>query len=406
MAQHNLGTVIGFEFFRTIKKKSFWLGTLAVPLMIVVVFGLIFLSSKSTSDTSEKQKEAKFSFVYTDKSKLLNQDIMKATKAKTIENKGEGVKLAREGRVDAYFFYPQNPTKEAIEVYGKDEGIFNSGKYEAVAKQLLSLSVEQQVSNGEVTKIIKDQLPSTKTVLYKDGKESGGFDALIPPMIFLVAFYLLIVLLGNQMLNSTVEEKENRVTEMILTTLNPTTLIIGKIISNFMAGVVQLIIFALPVLVGYFGFRNQLNMPNIDLSQLTFDPQAMIVGALLLITGFMVFTGALVAIGAVMPTAKEAGQYFGICMIAIFIPFYIISLIISDPHAWLVQVFTFFPLSAPVTAMIRNAFGSLSLGEAIIVISELFVVGVIVIGFAVRLFRYGSMEYSNRLSLKTLFNKS
>ena len=58
--------------------------------------------------------------------------------------------------------------------------------------------------------------------------------------MFLVIFYVSIILLSNQMLNSTLEEKENRVTEMILTTLNPTTLIIGKIIALFMVGLVQI----------------------------------------------------------------------------------------------------------------------------------------------------------------------
>jgi ABC-type Na+ efflux pump permease subunit len=61
------------------------------------------------------------------------------------------------------------------------------------------------------------------------GKTTGGIGVVIPPLLFLVIFYLLIAMLGNQMLSSTLEEKENRVTEMILTTLNPTTLIIGRI---------------------------------------------------------------------------------------------------------------------------------------------------------------------------------
>src|SRR5665811_1892134 len=68
-----------------------------------------------------------------------------------------------------------------------------------------------------------------------------------------------IVLLGNQMLTSTLEEKENRVTEMILTTLNPTTLIIGKVISLFMVGLMQMLIFALPVIIGYLFFRSNLS---------------------------------------------------------------------------------------------------------------------------------------------------
>jgi ABC-2 type transport system permease protein len=209
------------------------------------------------------------------------------------------------------------------------------------------------------------------------------------------------------MLSSTLEEKENRVTEMILTTINPTSLILGKVLSLFMVGIVQMLVFALPFVIGYAFFRNQLNIPNLDLAALQFDPQTMIVGALILLGGFSLFTGTLVALGAVMPTAKDAGPIFGALMALIFIPFYTVSLIVSDPNALIVQVFSFFPYSAPVTALLRNAFGTLPLWQAIIIIVELFVLSAIVLRLAVRLFRYGSIEYSRKVSVRdVLFTSS
>jgi ABC-2 type transport system permease protein len=202
------------------------------------------------------------------------------------------------------------------------------------------------------------------------------------------------------MLSSTLEEKENRVTEMILTTINPTSLIVGKVLSLFMIGIVQMLVFALPFVIGFIFFRSQLNIPNVDLSALDFDPQTMIVGALILLGGFSLFTGTLVALGAVMPTAKDAGPIFGALMALIFIPFYTLSLIISDPNALIVQVFSFFPYSAPVTALLSNAFGTLPLWKAAIIIVELFVLAAIVLRLAVQLFRYGSIEYSRKVSIR------
>ncbi|MGO4856223.1 ABC transporter permease [Arthrobacter sp. 2MCAF14] len=80
-------------------------------------------------------------------------------------------------------------------------------------------------------------------------------------------------------------------------------------------------------------------------------------GALLPLGGFALFTAVLVAIGVFMSTAKEAGVVFGPLVALIFVPFYAISLILSDPHSPAVQAFTYFPFSAPVTAMLRNGFG-------------------------------------------------
>lgn len=75
----------------------------------------------------------------------------------------------------------------------------------------------------------------------------------------------------------------------------------------------------------------------------------------------------------------------------------------SDPHAFIVQIFTYFPYSAPVTAMLRNGFGSRNPLESTIVIVELFALGIIVLRIAVRLFRHESVEYSKKVSLKTVF---
>jgi ABC-2 type transport system permease protein len=133
-----------------------------------------------------------------------------------------------------------------------------------------------------------------------------------------------------------------------------------------------------------------------------FDPQAIILGLLILVGGLLLFTGSLVAIGAIMPTAKEASQWFSIIILTIFIPLYIMPLIMSDPGASAVQVLLYFPLSAPITALLMNAFGSLSLIQGLIVGIELLIVGILMIKLAVYLFRYGAMSYSNRLSLATI----
>lgn len=69
------------------------------------------------------------------------------------------------------------------------------------------------------------------------------------------------------------------------------------------------------------------------------------------------------------------------------------------------QVFTYFPLSAPVTAMLRNAFGTLSPAESTIIIVGLFLTGFLILRLAVHLFRYGSIQYSGKLSIASTFQK-
>ena len=399
MARHNLRTVIGFEFGRNLSKPQFWIITLIVPIALMVVFALVLLSNTSTSAAASAQKDAHISFSYRDQSGVIDDALAAKLGGKATTDPAAAIAAVEAGKSQAFFDYPANPAKQALKVYGVDKDIFANGVYSSVAQALLQSSAQQKLDSPELVKIASGNVDSV-TVTYRDGKQTAGFNGLIAPLLYLVAFYLLIILLGNQMLASTLEEKENRVTEMILTTINPTSLILGKIISLFALGLVQIAVFALPIVIAYALFRTQLNIPTLDLSTLALDPQQMIVGALILIGGFALFTGTLVALGAIMPTAKDAGPIFGVLMILIFIPFYIVTLVVSDPTAPIVELFSWFPYSAPVTALLRNAFGTLPLWQGIALGVELLVLAAIVLRIAVQLFRYGSIEYGRRVSLR------
>lgn len=402
MARYNLGTVVSFEVTRTLTKRRFWIATLIVPVIIGIVVALVVGANSSTDNSVQSQKDQKFSFTYSDASGVVDPAIVTRLGGAKADSPAAAIADVKSGELDAYFDYPANPAKQATKVYGVDKGIFDNGKYASVATSILTASADSKVGDSKLTTLVRGDLPVDAVAYDSAGAVSGGIGSVIPPLLFLAIFYVVILLLGNQMLTSTLEEKENRVTEMILTTLNPTTLIIGKVVSLFIVGIVQMLVFALPVVVGYLFFRSSLNLPALDLANLQLDPWQMIAGALLLIGGFTLFTGTLVAVGAIMPTAKEAGQIFGVMMALIFVPFYAVTLIVSDPHSLIVQIFTWFPYSAPVTAMLRNGFSSLSAGEAVGVIVEQFVLGVVVLRVAVRLFRFGSIEYSKKVSLSTI----
>jgi ABC-2 type transport system permease protein len=398
MAQHNLRTVIDFEFGRNVSKPRFWIITLVVPVALMVVFALVILSNTATDAAATAQKDAHISFQYRDRSGIIDPALAAKFGGTPTTDAAGSIAAVKAGGEQAFFDFPADPSTQSVKVYGADKDIFGNGVYSSVASSLLQTSAGEKLDAPRIVPLVSGQFTTVSTT-YRDGRQAAGINGVIAPILYLVAFHLVILMLGNQMLASTLDEKENRVTEMILTTINPTSLILGKIVSLFATGLVQLVVFAIPLAVAYGLFRTQLNIPSLDLGHLVLDPQQMIVGALILIGGFALFTGTLVAIGAVMPTAKDAGPIFGVLMILIFIPFYIVTLIVSDPTAPIVQVFTWFPYSAPVTALLRNAFGGLPLWQGVALSLELLVLAAIVLRVAVQLFRYGSIEYSRRVSI-------
>jgi len=400
---YNFGTVFRFEVVRTLKKKSFWIMALSFPIIIGAIFGIIFFSNQATDKAAQDTKTQKFSFVVTDNSGLIDQKIVKMFGATESNDKQANIDKVTSGKLDAYFYYPKAVGKDKVEVYAKDVGLFDNSRYEAVAKVILQQSVEPTI-DAQTTAILKDSVAFSSTT-YRDGEQFDGFKELIAPGVFLVLFYILIGMFGNQMLTSTTEEKENRVTEMILTTIEAKTLIIGKIFSLFALAFIQIIVILVPVVIVYALFHNELLLPNFDLSNIPLDPLRIAISAVIFAFSFLLFTGLLVAIGAIAPTAKEAGSFFGVVVIFIFGPLYAFSLFISAPESALVKFLSFFPLTAPIPLMLRNAIGNLSIGDALIGIAILMVSSIISLAIAVRLFRYGVLEYSRRMSLSIIFQK-
>ncbi|RKV97656.1 MAG: ABC transporter permease [Candidatus Saccharimonas sp.] len=397
---HNLGTVFKFETIRVLKKPTFWLMALGFPLMFAALYGIMFWSQSTTMQAAKELEKQEFSLAVTDDSKLVRPELLMAAKTKTVESKEAGINDVKNGKIDAYIYFPKDIGKQKVEVYGKDVGLFQNGKYGAVAQSLLSQSVASSVSQAQVA-ILQNKVQLSSTT-YLDGKEHGGINEMIAPGLFLVIFFMLVTFFGNQMLTSSTEEKENRTVEMLLTMVKTDTLITGKILSLMVLALIQMLVIILPVAAGYLAFGSKLQLPNMDLSLLVFDPVRIGLALVIFLASFMMFTGMLVTLGAMMPTAKEASQWFGLVIMLIFGPFYGITAFVSFPDSPFVKFLSLFPFTAPIPLLLRNAVGNLPAWEGLLGVALLIVAAVFVLWLAVRIFRYGAMSYDSKLSLSAL----
>lgn len=400
MRRHNLGTVVGFEVRRVLRRRWFWLASLGVPVLVSAVIALVVVSNQRLDEDVSGRPEP-FAFTYTDASGLVDDAVATSLGGTRVDDDATAVRDVQEGRSEAHVSIPADPVGDPVEVAGADQGLFANERYGAVARLLVGAAAQEQVGSPELVALVRGDVTVTTRTYDEDGRLVPGFEAAVLPLVFLVVFFLSVIMLGNQMLTSTLEEKENRVTEMILTTMNPTTLIVGKIVSVFLLGLVQLGVLLVPAVVAYVFFRTELALPDLDLSGLVVEPATLAVAFLLFLGGFVLFTGSLVAIGATVPTVKEAGNWFAPLSILVFLPLYVVGLVASEPESLVVRVLTYVPWTAPSTALLRNALGTLGPVEAAVVVVELFVLGVLVLRLAVRLFRTGSIEYTSRLRLRS-----
>lgn len=397
---HNLGAVIRFEIVRAVKKPTFWLASFGFPVLMLVIFGVAFLSNQATMQASDKLKDQKFSLLVSDESGIVSRDRLESLGAKVVESRQLGIDAVQSGDVEAFFYFPADLTTSNVEIYAKDVGMFDNSRYTSVANTLLSQSVDEKV-DVQYRAILQNQV-AIETTTFRDGEIYDGVREMILPGMFLVLFYFLIAIFGNQMLTSSIEEKENRTIEILLTMVKPKVLIIGKVMSLIVLSFIMGMVTLLPIIGMLFAFGSELAALGLDMTNLTFDAGRIAIAVAVFSTSFMLFTGILVTIGAIMPTAKEASQWFGIMIMLIFGPLYGVTAFMSYPDSPIVRFLSLFPLTSPMPLMLRNAIGNLPLGEALLGIGILVVSATLVMMLAVKIFRYGAMQYESRLSLRAL----
>ncbi|MGN8048842.1 ABC transporter permease [Curtobacterium sp. 22159] len=394
-----LGTVVRFEFVRAVKKPAFWIGTLALPVVIVVVSLLVGIGQSAGTDSVTSSTSAtKTPFRYVDDSGLVSRSVAAKWGGSPSSDPAADRAAVRSGTLDAFIEFPASPSTTPIRVEATDRGLFGNGGYSSLAERVLEQSVAAQVDDPETVHLLRTP-PDTDLTTYADGKVAPGWLSIVPPFLYVAAFFGIVILLATRMVTVVVEEKENRISEMILTTVTAGDLIRGKVIAMLLVGFVQVGVFVVPGLIGLLA---ALPLVASRLGGLVVDPWRMLVGALLLVGGVLLASALFVAVGAAVPSIKDASALQSVAIFSLIIPLYAAFFVMTTPSSPIAGFFTYFPTFTPITAMVRNAVGSLSVTESVVSIVEVFVVAALLLWFAEYLFRHSVAQYGSKVTLRQI----
>jgi len=381
-----LSEVVSFEFIRQIKKPSFWATILLIPLMIVGVFLISMLTSNDNQPEVELDENTKVAV--TDEAGILPKEMPILTKYTTEEGKQKVI----EGDIDLFFYIPADfeeakkielyHISEGLEIFNMDGQVINGILSQAVAPKFDKLDVIALTGQFEVQ---DNKLTST-------GEESNALGKAIIPFTILVLFFFLVTLFGGRMLMTVVEEKENRISEMILTSVSAKHLILGKIISMLLLGIIQILALIVPVIAALIIYKDNEIVSSV-LSSIELDPITIISNIVLFVFSVFLIAGCLTYIGTVTPTAKDASQYIGPVIISVVFPLYFMSAFMATEPSGFVYFLTYFPLSAPTALMLRSAFGTLTMPEFLIGLFELGVLSLVVIRFTILNFQKNAINF-------------
>lgn len=385
-----IGTVYKFEMTRQLKKPSFWIMMLLFPLAICAILGISMLSGAGVDSVIEGGNFEDKKIAVIDEAGILGESKSMFIEAETVDAGIEGVKNKE---YDIFYYVPANLAEtNTIKIYDRaeDAGLFSFNSIPFA--NTLKYEVYKGLDQNQIS-IIENTLEYETIDLDEKGESVNILGRAIVPIVILAIFYILICVFGNRLTMALVEEKENRISEMLLTSLSAKELVIGKILSLITLGFIQIAVLLIPVIAALIIFRDNQTVAGI-LSIIEINPGMIIGNVALLLVSYFLFAGACTLVGSLVPTARDASNYVGVAIVFIIAPLTMMSNFIGNNPNVATYIMSYFPLTAPIALMLRNAFGNLPTYELIIGIIDLAVASVFVLSLTIKSFQKNVINFS------------
>jgi len=242
--------------------------------------------------------------------------------------------------------------------------------------------------------------------------------------------FMFIIIYGNMIMRSVIEEKTSRIIEVIISSVKPIQLLMGKIIGTSLAGLTQ---FGIWVILGgglmlvvsaIFGVNmTEMQMQQQEVMQQAMEaPEAqfqmqtlmtaiynlplanlMIAFVLFFIGGYLLYSSLYAAIGAAVDNETDTQQFLMPILIPLILAVYVgVFTVIEDPHGTVSTVFSFIPFTSPVVMLMRIPFG-VPLWQQLLSFTLLVGTFMFTVWFAAKIYRVGILMYGKKPSYKELY---
>jgi ABC-2 type transport system permease protein len=401
-----MGIVARRDYVRTVKRRGFIVGTLLLPLGLMALLGLSAALAPS-SGPGATSGGARIVIVNDSGVDLRSLAVAPAI---SLMSRAAAEQALSSGQADEFYLIPSSwPASPDISRVEPTSGGFSldAAQRHQVQEELLAatlrgaLLVPRGVSHDIITRVVAPARVTTVTVEGSQVSDAAMAASLILPFGFTLLFVMSIFITSGYLLQSVTEEKENRVVEILLSSVPSLPLMAGKILGLGASGLTQVGIWVaaslvlIPVIGGQVG----------GLGDLHISPAVVALGFAYFVLGYLSFGAIFTAIGAVAPGNREAQQYSGFLGFIAVIPLVFSSVVLSDPTSPLVWVLAVIPLTAPATMLMVLTIAD-PIPAAMVVVSlaslSLFVV-VATIGSA-RVFRATLLLYGVRPSLRRIMD--
>ncbi len=231
-------------------------------------------------------------------------------------------------------------------------------------------------------------------------ERTGGFLFTFIIPYFLSLFLVMTIFASSgYLLQSVAEEKENRVVEIIISSVRPTELMAGKVIGLGALGLTQVLVWLLSAWGFGGGAISLLAMTGVA----GLPIHIFVLGIVYYLLGYTLYAVLMAGVGALGTTMRESQQLAGIFSVVAVIPYMLASFVMMNPNATIARVFSFFPLTAPTMMMLRVPLGDVPWVDIVGSILVLLLSIPAALWLGAKLFQIGLLIYGKRPTLREVW---
>lgn len=435
MQLDKMWVVLRREYVERLKTKSFWISTLTVPILMAVMTilpSLLMLKAKGDHR-----------LVVVDETGLLAQPLIErltrsANKAVETPDVKSPAKAMRNAETPGRITFDVTAEAVAADLEAQRQGLekrvlageidswlwldrkgLEAGEFEYHAESVSNFITQERLSDAlsaevrrlrlteagldpdKVSKLTESIDLKTLRTTAEGAKEEAGFAAFFFVYFLFFLLYMMVLLYGQQVMNGVLEEKSTRSMEVLVSTVRPFELMLGKLFGVCLVGMTQLGIWLgavalltapgiLPVLAAMPGGLPQLSLAVIAHFFICF------------VLGFMLYGSLYAAIGACFNNLQEAQQFASVAAMVVVIPVLLFFPISNDPNSTLAVGASLVPIFTPLLMLARIAvkmppFWQIALGYALTTATTLAIVWL-----AGRIYRIGILMYGKKPTMKEI----
>ena len=386
------------EFRRAIHRRIYLILTLAVPVILLVLLVAVPVI-RGVSDDDKDQDQIGI----LDLSGELAVDAGAVPGFQIYQDRKSGVAGLLADKIKGFFVIPEDYVATGkVEWLHPDGGIVPSGSIRSrVQVFLMAALVADELAPELVTRML-DPADFDRIKVSEDGSTERDPDKagrILVPLIFGGLLMFGIIMGGSILINSVSEDKETRMIEVLLTSVSPLAVMVGKVLALGATGLIQIAVWVASVaIIGPHIFDQ---IP--DAGRLAIEPGLLALVIAFYLTGYLVFAVTMAGIGAATTSVKEAAQISTIVTLPIMVPVWFLPMLLENPDGGVARGLSFIPFTAPVTMMVRLAASDVQLSDVVASLAVLLLTGVALLWISARVFRAGLLMYGQRMSLGGVF---